>query len=61
MSDLALHHLGNVLAYFADLHDDDRCKAFDEALEYYNKHCPTRQVVSEFPGSQRLVVDLFQR
>lgn len=40
-------HLGNVLSFFADLDEDDRCKAFVEAMEFYNKNNPDTQVRGE--------------
>lgn len=33
-------HLGNVLYILADLHPDDQCKAFVDALEFYNGRHP---------------------
>jgi hypothetical protein len=53
----ALEHLGNVLSFFIDIDPDYRCRAFEDALAYYNARCPTKQVVSEFPGSQRIITD----
>jgi len=47
--DKAMEHLGNVLLILADLHDDDRCDAYEQALAFYNKHNPTAQVRST-PG-----------
>lgn len=32
-----MFHLGSVLRFFADLHPDYRCRAFEEALEFYNQ------------------------
>lgn len=43
--DDAMRHLGNVLYMLAELHEDDRCEAFDEAMEFYNKENPDLQVV----------------
>lgn len=37
-------HLGNVLSILAELHQDDRCRALDEALVYYNASCPDKQI-----------------
>jgi len=48
-------HLGNVLMMLAELHPDDRCQAFDDAMTYYNKQNPGKQVVPVDGYSQRLV------
>ena len=45
----AMRHLGAVLSYFAELDEDDRCAAFVDALEFYNRHNPDLTVVAE-PG-----------
>ncbi len=51
----ALEHLGNVLHLLSDLHPDDRTRALDNALEFYNKKRPNRRIEpSGFP-MQRLV------
>lgn len=42
--DPAMVHLANVLTILAELHEDDRSRAFDEALKFYNEHNPDRQV-----------------
>lgn len=36
MSDEAMVHLRNVLMLLAELHPDDRCKALDKAMAFYN-------------------------
>lgn len=43
----AMHHLGAVLSYFAELHESDRCKAFDDALAFYNRENPDARVEPE--------------
>jgi len=47
--DNAMEHLGNVLLMLADLHEDDRCDAFVQALEFYNKENPEAQI-QPMPG-----------
>jgi len=41
----AMKHLGNVLVILADLVDDERCRALDEALAFYNANNPNLQVM----------------
>lgn len=43
----ALRHLGNVLCMLAELDAGDRCRAFNEALEYYNNQCPDEKIEPE--------------
>jgi hypothetical protein len=38
-------HLGNVLMMLAELHADDRCQAFNDALEFYNARHPEARVI----------------
>lgn len=45
----AMGHLGEVLSFFANLDEGDRCRAFDEAIAFYNKHNPDAQIQGE-PG-----------
>jgi hypothetical protein len=45
----AMRHLGTVLSFFADLDEDDRCRAFTDALEFFNGHHPESQIQGE-PG-----------
>ena len=37
-------HLGQVLAYIADLHPDDSCRTIEKAVEFYNENNPHNQV-----------------
>ena len=50
----AMHHLGNVLYMLAELHEDDRCDAFEAALAFYNRENPDMQVVPQEGFSTRL-------
>jgi len=45
----AMEHLGNVLLILADLHEDDRCDAYVQALEFYNRENPNAQI-QPMPG-----------
>lgn len=47
MTKTAMEHLGVVLYYFSNLRDDDRCRGFDEALEFYNFHNPSMKIEKE--------------
>lgn len=40
MEKTALDHLGSVLMVLSDLTPGDRCRALDEALEFYNAQRP---------------------
>lgn len=40
-----LKHLGDVLYMLADLHRDDQCRAYTEAVAFYNAACPDEQVL----------------
>jgi len=40
----AMRHLGQVLYMFSDLHADDRCEAFEDAMNYYNAQNPDAMV-----------------
>jgi hypothetical protein len=53
--DDAIKHLGNVLYMLAELHEDDQCRAFSEAMSYYNAARPNQQVVPIEGYSTRLV------
>lgn len=53
-SSAAMHHLGNVLTILAELHEDDRSRAYDEALAFYNAHNPDAQVAPVEGYSTRL-------
>lgn len=55
MSDEAMSHLGNVLMILAELHPDDRCRALDEALAFYNERRPNAQVAPVDGYVSRLV------
>lgn len=50
----ALGHLGSVLSILAELHPDDRSRALDNALAYYNARRPGAQV-EPVAGVTRLV------
>lgn len=45
----AMDHLGEVLSFFANLDEGDRCRAFEKAVVFYNKHNPNSQIQGE-PG-----------
>lgn len=53
----AMKHLGNVLMLLAELHPDDRCKALDNAMAFYNQHNPKAQV-APVPGFETHLVHL---
>jgi hypothetical protein len=53
----AIYHLGSVLAYFSDIHPDDRCLALDEALAFYNAARPDARVEPSGMPYQRLVTE----
>lgn len=44
MLTLAMEHLGKVLYFMAGFPPDDRCRAFDEALLFYNNLRPEAKV-----------------
>lgn len=48
-------HLGDVLYMLAELHPDDQCRAYVEALAYYNIQYPNEQIVPEEGYSSRIV------
>src|SRR4051812_29551656 len=50
----SLRHLGNVLVILAELHPDDQCRAYTEALAYHNQKCPDA-IVEPIMGVTRLV------
>jgi hypothetical protein len=50
----AMWHLGTVLSFFADLDEDDRCRAFTDAMEFFNKHHPDSQIQGEPGFTQRI-------
>jgi hypothetical protein len=52
----AMKHLGNVMSFFADLDEDDRCRAFTDALEFFNKHHPDSQIQGEPGFTQRICI-----
>jgi hypothetical protein len=52
----AMRHLGNVLQLLAELHTDDRCKALDSALAFYNAHNPTAIIDPVEGYESRLVI-----
>jgi len=45
----AMAYLGCLPNMLAELHPDDRCRAYDDALEFYNKANPDDQVMA-VPG-----------
>lgn len=51
----ALDHLAYVLAYFSELHPDDRSPGFDKALAFYNRARPHAQINADEAWSIRLV------
>jgi hypothetical protein len=51
----ALDHLGDVLYMLAELHEDEQCSAYKNALAYYNAQRPERQVIPVEGHSTRLV------
>lgn len=55
MTTEAMNHLGNVLSLLAELHEDDRCEALDEALAFYNAENPNQQIVPVEGYTTRLV------
>lgn len=54
----AMFHLGNILYYFACLDNDDRCVAFDDAMDFYNKHNPDKKIEPEEGFNIKLVHSL---
>jgi hypothetical protein len=52
----AMKHLGNVMSFFADLDEDDRCRAFTDALEFFNSHHPDSQIQGEPGFTQRICI-----
>ena len=53
---LALDHLGNVLTLLAELRPEDRCRALDEAVMFYNERRPEAKVTAEPGYVSRLVI-----
>lgn len=51
----AMTHLGRVLTILADLHRDDRCRALDEAMAFYNRNNPHARVEPADGYETRLV------
>jgi hypothetical protein len=51
----AMDHLGNVLSMLADLHPDYQCRAFTEALSFYNAARPDARVEPHEGWETRLV------
>src|SRR5690242_9315440 len=52
-----MRHLGNVLQLLAELHPDDRCRALDSALEFFNRENPHAQIEPAEGHVSRLVID----
>jgi hypothetical protein len=46
----AMDHLGDVLMMLADLSPDDRCRALDEALAFYNAAARPDAQIAHTPG-----------
>lgn len=53
----AERHLGNVLVMLAELHADDRCQAFEDALAFYNQRHPAAMVLPVDGYSTRLLIE----
>ncbi|QIG71127.1 hypothetical protein EVB94_020 [Rhizobium phage RHph_TM40] len=51
----AMEYLGGILHYLQDLHPDDQCKAYDDALFFYNFHNPNSRVEPTGLGYTSLV------
>jgi hypothetical protein len=51
-----MRHLGNVLQLLAELHPDDRCRALDSALEFFNRETPNGQIEAAKGYVSRLVI-----
>jgi len=52
----ALSYLGGVLYMLADLHPDDHCQAYTDAVTYYNASCPDKQVLLTKKYETRLII-----
>ena len=52
----ALNHLGDVLSMLAELHEDNHCRAYVEAIAFYNAQCPDNKVFPTEGYSSRLVI-----
>lgn len=53
--DEVLERLGDVLYMLADLHPDDQCRTYVNALAFYNEHCPDAPIAGEPGYTSRLV------
>ena len=51
----AMQHLGQVLYILSDLAPSHRCKALDDATEFYNSANPTKRVEPSGCGTTYLV------
>ncbi|QIG72578.1 hypothetical protein EVB97_020 [Rhizobium phage RHph_Y65] len=51
----AMEYLGQLLLYLQDLHPDDHCRAYEDALSFYNHHNPYQRVEPTGLGFTRLV------
>ncbi len=51
----ALKHLGDVLIMLAELHPGDQCRAYVEAIAYYNAQCPEERIIPTEGYSSRIV------
>lgn len=58
LADTALDHLGDVLYMLADLAPDDQCRAYVNALNFYNSQRPDCRVEPSGVGEVRLVSTL---
>lgn len=57
----ALEHLGDVLYMLSDLHPDDQCQAYIDALTFYNTTAPDKQIEPSGIGHTRLINSLNER
>lgn len=51
----AMTYLGAVLTILAELHPDDRCRALNDAFEFYNERNPDQKVTPVAGYTTRLV------
>ena len=57
-SDAAMMHLRNVLSMLAELAPGDRCRAFDNALMFYNASNPD-EMIEPVPGYESRIIHTF--
>lgn len=58
VTETALDHLGDVLYMLADLHPDDQCRAYIDALNFYNSQRPNKIVAPSGFAEVRLSTTL---